>query len=372
MATLQAKKFAAALAKAQGVGQVEEDLTITGCHVVLQSLRPEDYEQIHTETSEKEDLNYLNAYRAEHLARSVVELNGQSLRDTDFVEVENEEVDEATGRMVLKPVLLERHAFVRDYVLSTWSREAIDVGFKKFNDVVAKSERESAKGVQFDAPDETSEEKYRRLLTEVREVEGELPMDLANRVLEENGYTKRITTQDFDVAQERLRNMQAVQESRVAEPQPVAAVEEPWEKIEEAEEEAPPPPMRPRPMSRPPVAAQSPQARPQPAPVRPATPSPAPAAPMSREASPEDVARLRQPIHGQTPAASAPPPKLSRSQAIAALEGGMDEYGNIVQEDLDDGILRPALKLDPKAAVAIFDQPPAVKMNPRFRPPPRS
>lgn len=339
MATLQLKKIAAALAKAQGVGQVEEDATIAGCRVVLRSLRPDEYEQIHADTAEKEDLAYLNAYRIEHLARSIVELNGEDLRSVDYVEVEGEDG---------KPINIERHEFLKTYVLGTWGREAVDTAFRKFNDVVQKADKASAEGVHFDTPDETSEDKYRRLLTELRDAEGELPMDLALRLLEEAGYTKRASQQDFDAAEERLRNMATVTEAKIVEP------------------EAVPPPVEPTPAPRP----QAP----------PPSPLPAPPAPMSRPASAEELMRVRQPVHGQvstpTPAPTRPtgtPPPLTRSQQIA-LEEGLDPSaldGSVtIQGGTEIPEVQPQPKLDAKAASAILDRPPVGGQNRRFRPPP--
>lgn len=343
MATLQAKKIAESLANATGVGQVENDATIAGCRVVLQSLRPDQYEQVHAETAEKEDLNYLNSYRMEHLARSVIEVGTQSFRGVDFVEVEVQDPNNAEGK--LKTVSLEVHQFIRDYILSTWSREAIDVAFRKFNDVVAKSEKVSAEAVTFEVPDETSEEKYRRLLTEVRELEGELPMDLALRLLEDQGYTKKITTQDFDAAEERLRNMQTTQEAKLAEPSKVEAVSE----------------------------VSAPSRAPSVAPVT----NPQVAVPVSRPVSTADLMRTRQPVHAQSLS-----PVAKQGQKMSILE---DDFlretevqptfeENVPLQDFQESgtpEVKPQRGLDPAGLRSIIDQPPPVRMNPRFRPPPR-
>jgi len=341
MATLQLKKIAESLARAQGVGQVEDGATIAGCYVVFRSLRPDEYEQVHADTSEREDLEYLNAYRKEHLARSIVEVAGVNFREVDLVEVEDPDG---------KPISIEKHEFVRDYIISTWSREAIDVAFRKFNDAVAKADRVSAEGVRFDIPDETPDEKYRRLISELREIEGELPMDLALRLLEEAGYTKRVTTQDFEVAQERLRNMAAANESKI-------------EQAQAAPAKAPVPEIAPSSTSvnQPSVS--------QPGPKSSAT---------SRPASAEDLMRMRKPIHGQ-PAVTAPsqnPPPMTRSQQIVATEDQFD--GTSVQSRSQEAdpesipVLDRQAKLDPSAASAILDRPPVGGVNRRFRPPPGS
>lgn len=365
MATLQLKKIAESLAKAQGVGQVEDDATIAGCHVVFRSLRPDEYEQIHADTAEKEDLAYLNAYRIEHLARSIVELGGQDFRSVEAVEVDGPDD---------KPIAIEKHEFLRDYVLSTWGREAVDVAFRKFNDVVQKADRTSADGVKFETPDETAEEKYRRLLVELRDVEGELPMDLALRLLEEAGYTKRVTTQDFEAAQERLRNMapsETTTEETSEEPPPPAP-----------EPVAPPPP-RPQTMRASPAPA-SPSGRPTPVHVPPSSPVPAMA--TSRPASVEDLMRIRKPVHGQpatpvpTTTPSQAPQPMTRSQQIAAMEAVEDpalavqattQVAEPPPYEVEPVIEQPQTKLDPKAAAAILDRPPVGGVNRRFRPPPK-
>lgn len=361
MATLQVRKIAEALAKAQGVGQVEEDATIAGCRVVLRSLRPDEYEQIHAECAEKEDLAYLNAYRSEHLARSIVELNGEDLRSVEFVEV-----DGPDGA----PINIERHEFMRDYVLSTWSREAVDVAFRKFNDVVQKADKASAEGVHFDTPDETAEEKYRRLMTEMRDLEGELPMDLALRLLEEAGYTKRVSTQDFEAAQERLKNMVAANEAKTADSTPDPAPQAPPAAAAPAPVARPQAPLRQQPYAGPPVGL--PKQEPMPA-----------AAGTTRPASPEDLMRVRQPIHGQPAAAPAvtparptgQPPALTRSQQIAMEEGlavdpSLPDASLAISGGTEIPEVQPRAKIDPNAAAAILDRPPTGGQNRRFRPPP--
>jgi hypothetical protein len=274
------------------------------------------------------------------------------------------EVDvEQNGR--LEVIAIEKHEFIRDHILSTWSREAVDVAFRKFNDVIAKADRVAADGVRFDSPDETAEAKYRRLLAEFREVEGELPLDLASRLLEENGYTKKVTAQDFQAAEERLRNMATVQEAKVQE----AKVQESDDTLSSQARQAPvtrpQPPPQPRLMpSQPPPASR---------------PASEPVASMSRPASPEELMRLRQPVHGQpgqmsptSTGRSGGSPSLTRSQQIAMEEGLDMDDPNVpaVQGGTDIPELQPQLRLDPKAAASILDRPPTGGRNPRFRPPP--
>lgn len=186
---LQAKKITEALQKAQRVGEVEESFTVAGCELVLRNLRPEEFAAVVAETDDLEEgLDYVNAFKKGHICRSLIELNGESLREYDFVEVDVEESDPTTKQLVSKAITLERYKFIYDYVLATWSREVVDVAYRKFLDVTSKSEVEAAKGVEFILPDETPDEKFRRLLVEVKDFEGQIPFELAKRILEEVGY----------------------------------------------------------------------------------------------------------------------------------------------------------------------------------------
>lgn len=220
MAKLQAKRIAEALKKAQRVGEVEESFSITDCHVVLRSLRSDEYEDVMSSIGEQEDIAYIQAFKSEHLSRSIIEINNESLREYDFVDVDVEEVDNKTGRSEIKTVTLERHKFIKDYVIATWSREAIDVAFRKFNDVVAKAERVAAQEVTFEVPDETAEEKYRRLISEAKEIEGTVPFELAAKVRDDNGY---LLKQEWTAAEAKLAQVQAegIDPEPVQEPPPV-------------------------------------------------------------------------------------------------------------------------------------------------------
>jgi hypothetical protein len=182
-------------------------------------LTPEEHEAILQSVQEYEDLQYVNAFKKEHVARSIVEVNGASLREYDFIEVEVEEFDSARGEVFLKTVSLERHKFVLDYVLATWSREAIDTVFRKFNEVIAKSERVATEGVEFTIPEESPEDKYRRLLVEAKDIEGHIPVELVNNILNEVGYMSKATKEDLEKIDQKL--------SQIAQEEPKEAVEVP-------------------------------------------------------------------------------------------------------------------------------------------------
>lgn len=321
MAKLQAKKIAAALQKAQRVGEVEEAFTIAGCSVALRSMRQMEYEAAMAAVGEDED-NFVQLFKLENISRSMVEINGEDLREYDFVEVDVEEMNNQTGRSEVKHVTLERHQFIKDYVLSSWSREAVDVAFRKWNDLVAKAERKAAEGVVFELPDESAEEKYRRLLSEAKAIEPNVPHELGVKIRDEVGYALR---QEYLDASEKLSQVKL-------EGGPGIQIIQ-----EEDLPKEPPPDIATRPVG---PALQPPSAMAgifrQP-----------PTSPASSRAA--EIAALEEsaPVPAETP-------PLSRAPGdIPVLESRQPQFR------------------DPAAAASIIDQPPAGGINPRFRPPPR-
>lgn len=352
MAVLQVAKIQGLLQKALKVGYVEEGTAIAGVPLVISSLRPEDFIKIHEETKELEDIAYVNAYREEHLCRAIVEIAGVNLRDVDIVEVEGIDQD---GKVVIKKV--ERHAFMKDHILRTWSRDAQDAAFTFFNQVADKSEKLSSAGVQVDTAGETDEEKYRRLLSELKEVEGHLPMDLSARLLSENGYSKWTTSQDFEAATQILDQTPAQPLDREEElPPPPAPAPAP-----------PPPPPRPAPVAPPPAPQVQRSAPP---------PTMQEAPPSFRMATPEDLMRARKPLTASLAPEPAQPlqpaekMRLTRSQQIALEEGLSEEEVAAMAPPRDLPTLQPTPTLDPGSLGSILDAPPRSSVNSRFRPPP--
>jgi hypothetical protein len=230
MGTASAKQLTAALVKAKAVGMVEEGFTIGDCEVVLRNLRPDEYEAVVAETSEYDDLAYLNAYQKSHVCRSIVEVNGVDLRDIDFVEVEEPDPKDKTKT---KTVKRELHDWIRRYVLSTWSKEAIYTAYRKFSDVLFIAEKKSQEKVTFVVAEETAEEKYRRLLGELRELEGEVPPAIVKSSLEEFGYAHYTREEDTkaleDFVAEASGNKKADEPVAESEPVPVPRPPEPVE-----------------------------------------------------------------------------------------------------------------------------------------------
>jgi hypothetical protein len=185
MGTISAKSLDASLEQARGVGIVEEKFTLGDCEVTLRNLRPSEYEAVLNACKDEDDLAYLNAFQIGHISRAIQELNGVSLRDVDFVECE--EPDPKKPGQV-RTIKREKHDWLQKNVLNTWGKEGIYNCYRKFSDVVTMAETKSRQGIVFLTPDETAEERFRRLTNELKELETEVPPALVVSILQESGY----------------------------------------------------------------------------------------------------------------------------------------------------------------------------------------
>lgn len=371
---LKANKIQDAIQKAQRVGEAEDKFTIDGCEVVLRSLQPGEYQAVLDEIEDLEDSAYMNGYRFGHLSRSLIEINGESLREFDFIEVDIEE--EVDGVKQTKTIALERHKFVADYILASWSIPAIETAFRKFGEVVDLSETKAVDGIEFRLPDETPEDKLRRLLSEAKELEGQIPFELVARILNEVGYMSRSSKEELESVDARLANVTPETDSMGSAATPQAA-------------------------SRQAAAATPSQVQP---PVRP------PRVPLNQ--GPVSVPiPLTQTVTRAGPAQSGPPEELRaqpviplspevirRARELEALEGGpqgsaTSNYQNEVERLNSGSSSGPAIqsstrvaesvpgqavtssvgapKVDPNSLGSILDRSPTGGVNPRYRPPPR-
>jgi hypothetical protein len=228
MGVVSAKHLTEALQQAKAVGLVEEKFKVGDCEVVLRNLRPDEYEAVVQECKDLEDLAYLNKWQEGHVCRSIVEINGVDLREADFVEVEE---PDPKNRAQMRTVKREVHDWLRKNVLATWSKEAIFTAYRKFTDAVQLAENKAKEGVHFVVAEESAEEKYRRILGELKELEAEVPPPILEAILHENGYTFYTTPQDTEM----LREF----DQRHSDPQPAPAAEAP--------QAAPPPVQAPAP-----------------------------------------------------------------------------------------------------------------------------
>jgi hypothetical protein len=217
MAVLKASRLKAVLDKARNAGQVEESVTIAGLDLSFRSLHSEAYNDILAELNEVSETSYPMCYQIEHVCRSLVEIDGQDLRDVDYVEVE--------GEGVSGPVKVERHQWVRDNLVSTWSREMVQIAFRKVLDAVAGAEQKASEGVQFRVESESDEEKYRRLLSEAKEVAADVPDELRAAILKELGLLEGASLAELESLDMRARTWAA--EDGAPKVDEVIAVEEP-------------------------------------------------------------------------------------------------------------------------------------------------
>lgn len=335
MAVLKAKSLKSALERARKVGLVEEAVTVAGCPLVLRSLTPEEYEAINDEVKDLEEVAYLHGFQIGHLSRAIVEIDGVDLRDVDLVEVEEGD----------KPVKLEKHAWLRENFLKTWSREAILAGWRKLLEVLAASDARAKEGITFSIAEETDEEKFRRLLGEMKEAGSELPNELVVKVLDDEGFILKSTKAELDSAAEKLAEVQAPEEAPKA---PEEVPQTPAAKAESAEAL-----MRNRvPMNQGAVEVPSP---------------PQAAAPVMTSSRKVEVPAAIKDAAVSTQA-------LSRAAQIAALEGGGHEGPVAPVQGRTEAaaveLRRPGTP-DPKGVAAILDRPPTAGLNPRYQPPRR-
>jgi hypothetical protein len=359
MSTITAKKLNEALAKAKNVGLVEETFILDDCEVTLRNLRPEEYVAVLQACQGLDDVAYLHAYQAEHIARSIVAINGMDLHDTKYVMDEEPDPKEIEK---LRPIKLELHTYLLKNVVSTWSKEAVYTAYRKFTDVVEKAERKAKEGVTFLLPEETDEERYRRLLLEAKGCEENLPSSLVDHILDDLGYMRKSTAEEIKAAMEKTDQLAREEEAKEAS-----------EPIIEASVEAPvvTSPVAPEPVRQP--LNQSPEK----SPVDPHTTLRKAIEARQKAFMPVPTAQpVAQEANSKTP---------DRAAKIAALEADAGMAGVGLSLPQKEGELIPVYQapgtekevvelrkqepIDPKQVGALIDQPPKSGINPRFRPP---
>lgn len=354
MGTTSEKKLNEALEKARGVGLVEETFTIGDCEVTLRNLRPDEYEAVLDECKELEELTYLNKFQEGHVCRAIQELNGTSLRDIEYVECDEPDPKKQGQTRTIKR---ERHEWLRRNVLKTWGKEALFTAYRKFSDVVIQAEAKAKEGVTFITPDETAEERFRRLASELKELEGEIPPALVQAILQENGYT-HYTEQADREALNKLDSLTETEEAPPAtppEPPPAPApVQAPSQVSAEAIRRRVP-------------LNQDPSEPPPEAPVVAPIPTP-PATPITSKRSLDFLAQEAE-----------FDPNLRSSLPIGVVPPGggviAPEFAKEAQplpERMTASDVRPKQEhSDPTQLAGIIEKPPTGGLNPKFRPPPR-
>ena len=331
MSTLHEDRIQSALNKACNVGLVEERFVVTGCNVAMRNLRPEEYQAIMDEIQGLQDVAFANAYQMGHICRSVIEVGDIDLRDVEFIE---SEIPDPKNPGKMKKVTLEKHDWLLKKVFATWGKESLTIIFRKFTDVLELADRQASEGVTFVVPDETPEDKFRRLLGELKELENALPEELVGRLLDDNGYGLHITKDEMALAQDHLSDLKMEpkeEEPEVVVPQPIPQPR--------AEEEAPRPDPRELMLRR---------------------------KPMNQEPN--------APVPQIPPQPAAPPVVTAKAKAYAdleaeaiALNGGLDVLPPRPREIAE--LSRP---IDRTPTQVVLDAPPTSGINPRFRPPSKS
>jgi hypothetical protein len=387
MGTLSARNLRESLQKARNIGIIEERVTLfDDVELVVRNLRPDEYEAIQTECKDQEGLNYLYAFQEGHVKRAIVELNGQDLRDIEYVE---EEEDDPKKPNSTKKVKYELADWLHKNFVSTWSKEALYVAFRKVEDAVERAEKRAKEGIEFLTPDETDEDRFRRLVGELKELEDALPSKLFDLVLDENGLMRKSTADEIKRAMEKAGEIaRAEEEARKQAAAAAAASEQPAIVT---------PPPRPQPLVTPPPQPAPPQPEP-PAPVdlmrnrqpmnqaavdvpQPLIVSPrqntVPATRQPQQAAPPD--NVHPPVQGAIPGPQLHGSAAVRSARNAALEAEADSAGALAPtgtplpaKPAEVPILeKKQTPIDPKAAASVMDPKPRGGINPHYRPPPR-
>lgn len=402
MATLRAKNLHSALQKARRVGRVEEPVEIAGCPLVLQSLTPADYEAIVAECAELDDVWYYHAYQIGHVCRAIVEIDGEDLRDVNYIEDEIPDPKDPTKLVTRK---MERHEWIKTNLIAGWGREAIIVAWRKFAEVLVQAEKQAKEGVHFSIPDESAEDKLRRLLKDVGELQSEIPTELTEKILSDAGFLKKSSMAELDAVAKRVdglaeldRQVEALSQSPQAvpaEPAPAdrplvapapqiapprtpaapraeqAGADEPrvWRDYGPAEAfgESPPTDLQQRMQNRVPLNQQAVD-----------VPAPTPthqSVPVSAQKRVAVPAAIRQGAQQNTEALREPS-LVGRAAQLAALEAQADAELGLETPSMEP--MRPPAAeirsrggIDPRAVAAITEQPPVAGVNRKFRQPPK-
>jgi hypothetical protein len=327
--------------------------------------------------------------------RAIVELNGQDFRGVEFVEDEEEDPKKPG---VMRPVKLELADWLEQNYLSTWGKEAIYVVYRKVEDAVARAEKKAQTGVEFIAPDESAEDRLRRVVGEVKDLSENLPNKLVDYILDENGLMLKSTAEEVKRAMEAVAQVpRNVVQTTTAEGTPQTPVTDSAGntyvavQVPSATPIITPPPQAP-PQAAPAQVMPDPEALmrgrqpmnqadtdvPQPFIVSPGQrPNTVPAGP--RPPGPPPADQVHPPLH----TVGIPGPAVHGSAAIrgakaAALEeaadasGALATPGTLPSKPTDVPILEKKMApVDPRGAATVMDPKPKGGINPHFRPRPR-
>ncbi len=213
MGTISARALRESLQKAENVGIVEERFPLDDLELVVRNLRPDEYEALNSDVKDLDGLEYLYGFQLGHVKRAIVEMNGTDLRDVQYVE---DEEDDPKKPGTTRTVKLELADWLLKNYLCTWSKEAVFVAYRKVEDAVAQAEKKAKNGIEFLTPDETDEDRFRRLAGELKELEDALPAKLVDHVLDQNGYMRKSTADEVKRAMETADRIAREEEAKKA------------------------------------------------------------------------------------------------------------------------------------------------------------
>ena len=355
--TIAVDKISGALAKVRDIGIVEDSFVVVNTAITLRSLRSEEYADIINECSELEEVAYLTAYQTGHIVRSLVEVNGVDLRGVDYIEAPK---DGGT-------VKIEKHTWLLKNLVSSWGKEVVFVVYQKFSEVVQLAEDKAKEGVEFRVADETPEEKYRRLMGDLKEVEEEVPEEILKEILADMGFMRQSTAQELKSAMDRTDKLEQelastpAADAPPATPEPVTDAAAAQAVVEENQAlMAKRQPLN-QPSSAPPVDPhQTLQAAVEARQVP--TGQPEPRAPQ-------------QPVQAPTGAVQVVSTAAKRASQIAAMEGDAGNTFDPSQQPVMPEPPKEVAELTGRQEVSeqqvIVDAPPTAGINPRWSPPQR-
>lgn len=182
---VQQRNLESSIKSAFQIGVEEsEPFTVLGVQFVIRNLaEPEWADAISFEADELTDFQATSMLRYRLLAKALQEVNGFSLRELSSVEMDTTEEGE-------EPQVVEKETYLIQHLFPTWIGEVHEIVYAKFLDHSRWVESRAKDGIKFFTPQETPEQKFRALLTEARDLQNNIPYDLAKKILEDTGFVE--------------------------------------------------------------------------------------------------------------------------------------------------------------------------------------
>jgi len=139
------------LEQLKDVGLLEISFEVSGLKIVLRSLKAEDDILIARKMAEldSEGLEYVQTYKMWMVAYSIAQLNDMDLRGIKAIPLKPEKEGDKPKTKTKEEYLFE--------LLSTWSRSVVSVCFKKYGELLVKTENSAEEGVEYEVFDVDAE-----------------------------------------------------------------------------------------------------------------------------------------------------------------------------------------------------------------------